>query len=421
MEEKGKSNTGSITSVTEEEETSSDSDTTESYTNITSSLLSSTDTDDKLTPDLINISISKPAKQMGNAPKRRKKCNTTVISDVDIQKADICGYPPALENVDDFLPRSESTGFIFPYGSSPLPLGKLDNASVCSHPEEEFPRHERKILVAHSSSTASDKSSGADNSEDKFGTHCSDNSNSNANGDSSTVRPYLPNWTCAAWYQARCFDHYWKHYNFVMAWYRQHISSVRLLHSQIGMVWPSFPQSHHCCANKKRRRNGSARRRKHHKNIQKRKKAQKASSSSRSRESLSDLNERKNVVDERDSKSDSNEEEEDIEMEITEEMAQFIKTSMMHKLERDNIKKNVEETREEETSIKIASCQPNPTTSAPVERPGARRAAELKDLYGNGAAMIHGMETALQMTYDRDLDRLKPKLWPNMPLRIVFS
>ena len=59
--------------------------------------------------------------------------------------------------------------------------------------------------------------------------------------------------------------------------------------------------------------------------------------------------------------------------------------------------------------------------AAPRERPGLRRAAEMKELYGQGAAMIHGMETALQMTYDRNTDIRRPKFWPNMPFRVQFA
>ena len=62
-----------------------------------------------------------------------------------------------------------------------------------------------------------------------------------------------------------------------------------------------------------------------------------------------------------------------------------------------------------------------PTVEAPRERPGARRSQEMKLLYGRGAAMIHGMETALQMAFDRNTDVKQPKLWPNMPLKIVFT
>lgn len=58
---------------------------------------------------------------------------------------------------------------------------------------------------------------------------------------------------------------------------------------------------------------------------------------------------------------------------------------------------------------------------APKERPGARRTAEMKLLYGTGAAMIHGMETAVQMSFDRNTDIKQPKYWPNMPLKIVFG
>jgi len=45
----------------------------------------------------------------------------------------------------------------------------------------------------------------------------------------------------------------------------------------------------------------------------------------------------------------------------------------------------------------------------------------MKLLYGKGAAMIHGMETALQMAFDRSKDIKQPKYWPNMPLRIMFA
>ena len=57
----------------------------------------------------------------------------------------------------------------------------------------------------------------------------------------------------------------------------------------------------------------------------------------------------------------------------------------------------------------------------PSERPGARRTSEMKALYGRGAAMIHGMETAMQLTYDRNCDVKQPKLWPHLPFNIKFS
>ena len=57
---------------------------------------------------------------------------------------------------------------------------------------------------------------------------------------------------------------------------------------------------------------------------------------------------------------------------------------------------------------------------APKERPGSRRTTEMKQLCGKGAAVIRGMETAIQMTFDRNKDLKQPKLWPNMCDRVRF-
>jgi len=54
----------------------------------------------------------------------------------------------------------------------------------------------------------------------------------------------------------------------------------------------------------------------------------------------------------------------------------------------------------------------------PLERPGERRGAEMKKLYGTSAAKIQGMETAMQLTFDRNCDRKQPKSWPVIPLKL---
>lgn len=58
------------------------------------------------------------------------------------------------------------------------------------------------------------------------------------------------------------------------------------------------------------------------------------------------------------------------------------------------------------------------TAEAPAERPGERRSAEMKRLYGKDAAKIQGMETAMQLTFDRNCDRKQPKYWPVIPLNL---
>ncbi|XP_034612620.1 gem-associated protein 8 isoform X2 [Trachemys scripta elegans] len=54
----------------------------------------------------------------------------------------------------------------------------------------------------------------------------------------------------------------------------------------------------------------------------------------------------------------------------------------------------------------------------PAERPGERRMAEMKKLYGVGAAKIQAMETAMQLAFDRNCDKKQPKYWPVIPLKL---
>lgn len=59
-----------------------------------------------------------------------------------------------------------------------------------------------------------------------------------------------------------------------------------------------------------------------------------------------------------------------------------------------------------------------PSTLPPSERPGERRGVEMRKLYGEDAAKIQGMETAMQLTFDRNCDRKQPKYWPVIPLKL---
>ncbi|XP_033742472.1 gem-associated protein 8-like [Pecten maximus] len=120
-------------------------------------------------------------------------------------------------------------------------------------------------------------------------------------------------------------------------------------------------------------------------------------------------------------KQASDSESEVFEMEITDDMVEFFAKSEQHKKERDAQKTHKEQ---EENRLDLEGAKATkraPTTAAPHERPGVRRTQEMLVLYGKGAAMVHGMETAMQMSYDRNMDILQPKYWPNMPLKITFS
>jgi gem associated protein 8 len=54
----------------------------------------------------------------------------------------------------------------------------------------------------------------------------------------------------------------------------------------------------------------------------------------------------------------------------------------------------------------------------PRQQVGLQRTQEMKLMYGEAAPMILGMETAMQLSFDRNCDLRQPKLWPNIPLKL---
>lgn len=47
---------------------------------------------------------------------------------------------------------------------------------------------------------------------------------------------------------------------------------------------------------------------------------------------------------------------------------------------------------------------------------GLKRKEELDLLYGGNSSLIHKLETAAQLTFNRNCDTLKPELWMAAPL-----
>ncbi|XP_059141819.1 uncharacterized protein LOC131929568 [Physella acuta] len=473
MAEKGQ--TSSMTSVTEEDTSAdSESDTTESVSNVTSSLLSSTDTDDKLTPGLINISISNTEKVAPSPKKKRhldrmdkigkiKKTSVNTGQDMSSHDAVVDGYEaitPVATTDPNFvfsssIPSRTNEAPLFPYGSNPLPLGSVDPES--KKRRKQFPTLEYFIPHAWNNLSSLCKDNlGFDDVDNKLSTDYSDTSSiqenknnsskpnadeiienksdieSDETDDTDVQRPYHPDMTGSAWFKARCFDHYWTHYNFVMDWYRQHVHAVKTLQGLGGSQWAFSQHYGHPSLHRKSQPHGSKKNRRIKRARKRRMARAKSRQDSLESGSLSISAAESDEVTKTDSggssstsravKSDEAEEEE-LEMEITDEMVQFFATSLKHKIERDNAKldesgKEIEERINIEETKKGMSSR---SVKAPIERPGARRSHEMKEIYGAGAPMIHGMETALQMMFDRISDKFQPKLWPNMPLKIVFD
>ncbi|KAJ3584236.1 hypothetical protein NHX12_014732 [Muraenolepis orangiensis] len=107
-------------------------------------------------------------------------------------------------------------------------------------------------------------------------------------------------------------------------------------------------------------------------------------------------------------------------MEITEELRQYFAQTEKHKEEL----RRQQELEAEELATYVPADQDLhrgawlSSAAAPNERPGARRGAEMKKLYGEDAAKIQAMEAALQLHFDRNCDRRQPKYWPVIPLRL---
>jgi gem associated protein 8 len=60
----------------------------------------------------------------------------------------------------------------------------------------------------------------------------------------------------------------------------------------------------------------------------------------------------------------------------------------------------------------------NDAVFPPRKQIGLQRTEEMKVMYGEAAPMILGMETAMQLSFDRNCDLRQPKLWPNIPLKL---
>ncbi|CAH1777070.1 unnamed protein product [Owenia fusiformis] len=225
------------------------------------------------------------------------------------------------------------------------------------------------------------------------------------------------------WYHHPVFKKYWEQYHMCMEWQKKHAETYNNIikkqwsdwMAQTSQVSKSYTQVYRNAVpqtnNKTLGENNKRTQRRKRKGKKKRRRKEEMSPVASS-----------SMVDSSDYEYDT---EEQI-YEITEELKSFFETTKLHKesrrKEKAAMRKSEKEEPNEYVNIEKATMKSqHATTSAPTERPGARRTSEMRQLYGKSAAMIHGMETAIQLTYDRNCDIVQPKLWPNMPLNISFS
>ncbi|XP_068612557.1 gem-associated protein 8 isoform X1 [Brachionichthys hirsutus] len=180
-----------------------------------------------------------------------------------------------------------------------------------------------------------------------------------------------------SWFSSPVYSRYWRHYQQAMAWHQRHRRAYRkALEAAYG---PGYRQE---------QRPGSRRRY-----------ADRCAA---------------------ESSSDSDIECDVSNMEISEELRQYFAQTEKH---REELKKQQQMEVERHGGYVPAdrdlhSVSWRGTTAAPFERPGERRGAEMKKLYGQDAPKILAMETAMQLAFDRNRDLRGPKYWPVIPLKL---
>ncbi|KAM4794842.1 gem-associated protein 8 [Rhinophrynus dorsalis] len=106
-------------------------------------------------------------------------------------------------------------------------------------------------------------------------------------------------------------------------------------------------------------------------------------------------------------------------MEITEELRQYFAETERHREELKRQQELEAEIHEQyveaDHDLHFATGR---STQPPSERPGERRRVEMMKLYGEDAAKIQGMETAMQLNFDRHCDKKQPKYWPIIPFKL---
>ncbi|XP_056412223.1 gem-associated protein 8 isoform X2 [Hyla sarda] len=220
------------------------------------------------------------------------------------------------------------------------------------------------------------------------------------------------------WYAGRVYSRYWKHYSQAMQWLYRHKRAYRMAMASICYPpWYLAETFHNSRYTDWKGGESSypsvyARPQKHAVQPRRSHPCLKVSSS-------------KDEVSEMELEAvSSDSEEEGIEcdmsnMEITEELRQYFAETEKH---REELKKQQQIEQEMHEQYVDAGHDLHFATKRsiqpPCEQPGERRRIEMNKLYGEDAAQIQGMETAMQLNFDRHCDKKQPKYWPIIPLKL---
>ncbi|CAL1598408.1 unnamed protein product [Knipowitschia caucasica] len=180
---------------------------------------------------------------------------------------------------------------------------------------------------------------------------------------------------------------YWQHYEQAMGWYQRHRRAYnKALQAAYG---PAFYPQHHDSTQRYRDWE----------------------------EEEQSQDEDEEEEDEEESSSDSDIECDVSNMEISEELREYFAQTEKHR-EELRIQQEMEQQQDDYVPADQDLHHYRSTVAPPTERPGERRTAEMKKLYGKDCSKIMAMEAAMQLSFDRNCDRKQPKYWPVIPLKL---
>ncbi|KAM8905286.1 gem-associated protein 8 [Spinachia spinachia] len=107
-------------------------------------------------------------------------------------------------------------------------------------------------------------------------------------------------------------------------------------------------------------------------------------------------------------------------MEISDELRQYFAQTEKHREELKKQQRIEDELHESYVPADrdLRDVSSRSSAAPPSDRPGERRGAEMKKLYGADAAKVLAMEAAMQLSFDRNCDLKQPKYWPVIPLKL---
>lgn len=127
-----------------------------------------------------------------------------------------------------------------------------------------------------------------------------------------------------------------------------------------------------------------------------------------------------------DSNGSDGEDDDDDHLELSEEFVKFVEISLRHKMEMKKLKEekakgNGKIKEHEDGEDCVSDKEGDMCDKVPNLHIKEQRTKEMAQLYGEAAPKIHAMETAVQLSFNRNADLFQPILWPNIPLNLIYA